>query len=387
MEKFVTFTYRIYPNKVQKSIIDTTFIACRVVYNRLLDSMFSINRTYHQYLEACDRAGIRVNRDKFNQINRQVSIPSIKDRFPFLKTVDSLALCSEWWNLKNAVQNYHAGRAKFPRYKSRKDKNAYATCYVNNNIRLEGKTIRLPKVGFVVINLHRKLPEGYKIQRVIVKEDKCGRYYAAIIVKYEEQELEKVMVQNKIGLDFKIGDVFIGSHGEIPIYPMPYRSHIDKLRKLERELGRKRKRSKNWWKCQQKIQKLHKRIAWIRKDFLHKTSTELTRQFDMIGVETLSMMEIVKNLKSGINVYDTSYCRFVAMLQYKLEKQGKYLIKIDKWYPSSKKCSQCGSIDKKLKLGDRIYFCQKCHMYLDRDLNAAINIEREAMRLFQEGLG
>lgn len=381
MFKILTYTYRIYPNKLQKEKIDRTFIACRVMYNKLLDSMYAIHCTYKKYLQACDRAGVTVDKEHFNSTHYVPSLPIIKERFPFLKEVDSLALCSEWHHLRRALRSFYRGKTNFPRYKGRKDKNSYTTCFVNNNIRVEGNRLRLPKVGFVKIKLHRDLPKGYKIQRVIVKEDKCGRYFAAIVIRCKSTCCPKKNLDRVVGLDFKIGEVFVSSKREIPKYPQPYRASLSRLKQFEKELGRKRKFSKNWWRCQIKIQKLHKKIANKRKDFLHQVSEILSKKYNVIAVETLSIVQIAKKLGSGTNVYDTSYCRFLAMLQYKLQRAGGQMIKISPWFPSSKKCSHCGAIDKQLKLGHRIYFCRKCFHRMDRDLNAAINIEREGLRL------
>lgn len=381
MLKILSYKYRIYPNNIQKSAIDANFSSCRNIYNLLLSNKVSIYKFYKDYEKVCKELNIQIDKLIFNRMFSNLTIPMLKERYPYLKKSDSLALCSEWNNIRKAFINFYNNRCKVPKYKSRKDKNTYITSNVYNNIRIENNKIRLPKIGFVKVKLHRSLPQNYKIKRVIVSNDKVGKYFVNIVVEFDYIIKEKIALNNIVGLDFKIGDIFVSSNNERPKYLMPYRNALIKLKKLEKALIRCRKFSKNWWKRLRKIQRLHKKISFKRRDFLHKTSTNVSEKYDIVAIETLSITDISKKLTNGINTYDTSYYKFTQLLKYKLFYKDKLLVYIDKWYPSSKMCSRCGYIKSSLFLSDRVYLCENCDLEIDRDLNAAINIAKEGLRI------
>lgn len=383
MPKIISFKFRIYPNTIQKQKIDNNINCARFMYNKLLDSRIYEYGKYLQYVKRCKKVGIKEDSKKFYSFCKLSSVTQVKESYSFLKKADSLALCAEYNNLKNAFNNFFLNLRNFPKHKSRKDKNSYITSCVNNNIRFQKNKIRLPKIGFVKINIHRKLPQIYTIKRVVVINDKCDRYYVDIVVEVEDNTKNSYL-KNVVGLDFKIGDIFVSSDFENPKYIMPYRNAFDRLKKLQKVMKGKRKFSKNWFKILRKIQNIHRKISNKRKDFLHKLSNKLCRKYDIICIENLSMIDIAKKLSSGNNTYDTSYYKFTCMLRYKLEKIGKKLVKVDKWYPSSKICSNCGNVKNILNLDERIYKCDKCKMILDRDLNAAINIRDEGLRIFNK---
>lgn len=383
MSKIISFKFRIYPNTIQKQKIDNNINCARFMYNKLLDSRIYEYGKYLQYVKRCKKVGIKEDSKKFYSFCKLSSVTQVKESYSFLKKADSLALCAEYNNLKNAFNNFFLNLRNFPKHKSRKDKNSYITSCVNNNIRFQKNKIRLPKIGFVKINIHRKLPQIYTIKRVVVINDKCDRYYVDIVVEVEDNTKNSYL-KNMVGLDFKIGDIFVSSDFEKPKYIMPYRNAFDRLKKLQKVMKGKRKFSKNWFKILRKIQNIHRKISNKRKDFLHKLSNELCRKYDIICIENLSMVDIAQKLSSGNNTYDTSYYKFTCMLRYKLEKIGKKLVKVDKWYPSSKICSNCGNVKNILNLDERIYKCDKCKMILDRDLNAAINIRDEGLRIFNK---
>lgn len=380
MQKIISFKYRIYPNNIQKTKIDNNILCARFIYNQLLSSRIYKYGKYLQYRKRCKKIGLKENPKHFYSFCKLSSVTEIKNNYEFLKEADSLALCAEYNNVKKAFENFFLRIRKFPKYKTRKDKNSYITSFVNNNIRIENSKIRLPKIGFVKIRLHRDMPKQYQIKRVVVSNDKCGRYYINIVI---ETNVEKVKsgFEKVVGLDFKIGDVYVSSDNEIPQYIMPYRKAIIRLKKLQKVMKGKRKFSKNWYKILRKIQNIHKKISNKRKYFLHKLSTYLCKKYDVICIEELSMVDIAKKLGSGNNTYDTSYYIFCKMLQYKLKKLGKKLVKVDKWFPSSKMCSNCGSIKELLNLDERVYKCKYCGFEINRDLNAAINIKNEGLRI------
>ena len=313
---------------------------------------------------------------------QNLKVTDIKKIYPYLYDVDSLALCAERKNVLRAFKNFFNSMTRPPKCKGRKDKNSYTTSNVNNNIRIENHKIRLPIVGFIKAKLHRNIPNDSKIKRCVISEDKTGKYYASLVLEIKKESNFQIQKVKGVGLDFKIGDVFVSSEGYKPIYSMPYRNSLKKLKLYEKMLNRKKIRSNNWWKFQNKIRRLHKKIAFQRKDFLHKISFRISNIYDFVSIESLSMEDIVLKLDNGINVYDTSYSRFCYMLKYKLVNMNKTLIKIDKWFPSSKMCSKCGNVKSKLELTTRVYECDKCGLVIDRDLNASINILTEGIRIF-----
>ncbi|MEG0872620.1 MAG: RNA-guided endonuclease TnpB family protein [Clostridia bacterium] len=381
MNKILTYTYRIYPNKSQIDKIEHNFKCAREVYNHLLSARIVEYERYKKNAIKFEKVGKKLDLTKFNKSANLPSIPSIKNKYPYLKEADSLALCAEWGNLNRAFSNFYSKRCKFPRYKKRNDKNTYITSCVNNNIRIQNNKLKLPKIGYIKIKLHRPLPKDYRIKRVIVRGDKCGRYYVAIVIKFPLNEVKKKAFGKIVGLDFKIGEVFVSSEAQTPEYNKPYRNNLEELRGLEKKLSEKRKFSKNWWKHIGKIRESHKKVVFKRKDFLHKLSFQIKNEYDTVVIESLSLEDISQKLSTGMNVYDTSYRSFVNMLKYKME--GENIVEIDKWFPSSKMCSCCKSIKKELDLSERIYSCNYCGNIIDRDLNAAINIRNEGERLIK----
>lgn len=368
---------------MQKEFFELNFQACKTVYNVFLKYRSLLYDAYKKYSKECIMKKETVDKAYFNSKAEKLTLPMIKMVYPWLKEADSLALCATYQNLNHAYQNYFKHRCSYPKFKRRKAKNTYITSLVNNNIRFDGKKIRLPKIGYVKLKMHRNLPNNSKIKRCIIKGDKLGRYYICILVCFNMKS-EAKNYKSIVGLDFKIGDIFVSSDNFIPKYSRPYRSLLEKLKNMQRLLGKRRKFSKNWFSYLRKIQQVHKYISFKRKDFLHKLSINICKNYDTISIESLSIQEISQKLSNGINTYDTSYYSFCSMLQYKSNYDKKRLIKIDKWFPSSKMCNKCGNIKHDLALEDRVYNCSICGLSIDRDLNAAINIKNEGNRILTE---
>lgn len=380
-KQYLTYTYRIYPNKEQKQLIDLTFCMCREMYNTILKMKANLYKAFAKYVEECNKMGIEISNKNFAKKHHLLSISKLKENNENYKKVDSLALTSEEKNIMQAFEKFYSGACKFPKAKRRNDKNSYTTYYVNNNIRIEGKKIRLPKVKFVKAKIHRDLPVGSKIKKAVVKEDKCGKYYVALIIEVDKKNIkENEHKMDIVGLDFKVSNVFVTNEGKKPFFPKPYVSMLGKIKKQERKIARRRKFSKGYDKMIVKLRKIHLKIANIRKDYLHKLSDWIKKMYQNVVMEDISMQEMAIELGNGTNIYDTSYERFREMLKYKIEGN---IIKVDMWFPSSKMCSQCGNIKKELKLGDSVYQCDMCGLTIDRDWNAAINIKEEGMRIIK----
>ena len=251
---------------------------------------------------------------------------------------------------------------------------------VNNNIKLTEKMIYLPKIKGIKIKKHREIPEGYKIKSVTVSKTPTNKYYVSILCEYEVEVIEN-KGSNYIGLDYAMNGLYVASDNTRGDYPRFYRQLEEKLAREQRKLSRMTKGSNNYKKQKNRVAKVHEKIANCRKDFLHKTSHQIANEVDGVCVEDLNMQTMSKSLHFGISVHDNGYGMFLSMLSYKLEEQGKKLIKVDKFYPSSKTCSCCGYIKNDLKLSERIYECPQCGMILDRDYNASLNILKEGIRL------
>ena len=383
--KYKTYTFRAYPNKTQANLLYLTFLMCRLMFNALLRIVLDNYMKYNSEVEYCLKNAKTFDEVKFSNSHKLPKISTLKKSHDDYKKVDSLALCAEYSNLVRGMEMFYRGHSKLPRFKGRNDKNSYTTSQVNDNIRIENNKVRLPKVGFVKVRGMREIPDYFKIKRAIVFEDKKGKFYISVVFEYNEKDEE---INNKnlhstkeiktVGLDFKIGDIFVSSDNFIPKYNNSYFILLDRIPKSQKNVNRKKKFSKNYWKSINRLRSAHRKVVNIRQDMLNKLSTILAKDYDFAIIEDLSIKEIVYKLGRGKNAYNTSFNKFVKKLLYKFNDR---VISINKWFPSSKKCSNCGKKKRHLKLSQRVYRCAFCGHVIDRDLNAAINIRNEGMRL------
>ena len=274
---------------------------------------------------------------------------SYKKEYPWLKEVDSLALANVQMHLESAFHKFfREPSAGFPRPKSKKSsRKSYTTNVVNGNIFLEGK------------------------------------YFASLLFCCENQTAEKRPAEKFIGIDFAMQGMCVFSTGKRAEYPMFYRNTEKKLAREQRKLSRCQKGSQNYKKQKKRVALCHEKIRNQRKDFQHKLSASLAESFDAVCVEDLNLKGMAGGLHLGKGVHDNGYGLFLSMLEYKLEERGKYLIKVDRYFASSKICSVCGKKKEELSLADRIYYCE-CGNRMDRDVNAAVNIMNEGKRIFAE---
>lgn len=304
-----------------------------------------------------------------------------KKEYEWLKEVDSLSLANAQINLQTAYHNFFRNpKIGFPKFKSKKNNHkSYTTNFVNGNIKLENGYLILPKVKAVKIKQHRRIPSSYHLKSVTISQTPSGKYFASILFEYEK-ETQPVMPKTIVGLDFSMRNLYVSSDNAFGNYPRFYRMAQKKLAKMQRKLAKCIYGSNRYYKQKHKVALLHEKIANQRKDFLHKESRKIANSYDAVCIENLNMQAMSQALKFGKSVSDNGWGMFVAYLNYKLQAMGKQLIKIDKWFPSSKTCSYCGAVKQSLSLSDRIYVCD-CGAILDRDINAAINIKREGMRI------
>jgi len=365
------YNFRLYPNKQQSEIINKTFGCVRFVYNKMLDERKEI---YEQY------------KDNKEELKKQ-KLPTpakYKNEFEWLKEVDSLALSNAQMNLQTAYGNFFRDKSiGFPKFKSKKtDKNSYTTNNQGGNIRIEKQSIKLPKLGFVKVNAHREIPNNQIIKSCTISKSPTSKYYVSILVEYEQPFIQhKLDKTNIIGLDMDMKNLYTDSQSIRAEYPRYYRQMQDKLAIEQRKLSKMVKGSSNRNKQRIKVAKLHEKIANQRKDFLHKNSRKLVDRYDVIVIEDLNMKAMSQCLNLGKSVSDNGWGMFTTFLKYKTENEGKLLIRVDKWYPSSKTCNDCGEINKELKLSDREWTCKNCGCIIDRDYNAAKNIRDEGYRI------
>lgn len=356
------YKYRIYPNKEQRIQLEKTFGCVRFIYNRML--------------------GDRISHYEDTGKSLRNTPAMYKKDYEWLKEVDSLALANAQMHLNKAYDNFFRDRkVGAPKFKSKKSNHrSYTTNMVNGNIKLSERHLKLPKLTPVMMKYHREIPEHQRIKSVTVSKTPSGKYYASILCEYTV-EIIPVEPVKVIGLDFSMKELYITSEGESADYPRYYRQSLEKLKREQKRLSGCQKGSNNRKRQRLKVAKIHEKVKNQRKDFLHKKSRQIANVYDAVCIEDLNMKGMSQTLKFGKSVSDNGFGLFVEMFDYKLKEQGKTLVKVDKWYPSSKTCSHCGEVKGSLELSERTYVCPACGTEIDRDINASINIREEGIRL------
>ncbi len=340
-----------------------TFGCVRFIYNRMLSDKI-------KYYEE--------TKQKLNNTPAQY-----KSEFSWLKEVDSLALANAQMNLQTAYNNFfRSPKTGFPKFKSKhKNRKSYTTNCVNGNIFIKNSCIKLPKIGLVKLKQHRNIPSNYKLKSVTVSQTPSGKYYASVLFEYENQVQEQSL-HSFLGLDFSMHELYKDSNGNEPQYPRYYRQAEKRLKREQRKLSKMQKGSKNRSKQRAEVAKLYEKAANQRKDFLHKQSRKIANSYDCVCIESLDMKAMSQALNFGKSVMDNGWGMFTSFLKYKLEELGKKLIKVDKFFASSQICNVCGYKNTETKnLSIRAWDCPECGTHHDRDINAAINIRNEGMRL------
>ena len=369
--------YRAYPTEEQKVMFARTFGCCRKVYNLMLEDK----------IEGYKATG------KFPY----VTPARYKDIYPYLKEVDSLALANKQLDLQKAFHNCFSksrkSRNNFPKFKSSKrSRRSYTTNNQNGTVAIKENSIRLPKIGFVKAVIHRSPEEDWKLKSATVSQESDGKYYISVLFEYDTMPSDYVInVANAIGLDYASDGLYVDSNGNKGSNHKYYRESHAKLskeqRKLSRKIGSKKGsvKSQNYIKQMLKVNRIYRHIANQRKDNLHKLSAEIANQYDVVCVENLNMRSMSNHgFGNGKTTLDNGYGMFLNMLEYKLSDRGKSLVKVDKWYPSSQICHNCGKKHPEMKdLKIRFMDCD-CGYHISRDQNAAMNILDEGIRMLKQ---
>ena len=369
---YKSYKYRIYPNKQQEELIQKTFGCCRFVYNQTLS--YKINKYKNEK--------ISLSRIDCNNWKNQV----LKKEYIWLNEVDKFALDNAIINMDNAYQHFFKEHAGFPKFKCKKNsKKAYTTnCnYCNNSkptieISFDKNKIKLPKLKWLKASIHREF-EG-KIKTATISQVSSGKYYASILVETEHIPMESTGCV--IGVDLGIKDLLITSDGEKFDNIHTIKKYENKLAKEQRKLAHKQKGSKNYEKQRIKIAKVYEKIHNTRIDYLHKISHKLISENQVIVSEDLSVKNMIKNHNLAKSIFDCSWYELTRQLQYKSDWNDRQYIKIGRFVPSSQTCSVCGYVNSEIKnLAVREWTCHKCGTVHDRDINAAINILNEGLRI------
>ena len=361
---------RLYPNKTQQHKINVTLGCCRFVYNEML------TRNRKLYNRRKEHLG-------YNAM--QNLLPKMKEYLPWLKEADSQALKYACRQLDTAYTKFFKHEAGFPNYHKKHGRQGYTTTNMDC-VAFDRNKIKLPCLGWIRCRGLRPLPDGYKLCMVSISRNPDGSYYASISYKYKAN-ININTGNNILGLDYKSDGLYTDSNGHTAMMPHYYRENQTVLARQQKRLSRKvgsrkgERKSSGWRKQHRKIARIQKHTADQRADYLHKLSKELADTYDIIAIENLDMRAMSnKGFGNGKATLDNGYGMFTTMLDYKLRYQGKQLIKVGRWYPSTQTCSHCGH-KQKLKLTTRIYRCPHCGTVMDRDYNAAVNIRNEALRL------
>lgn len=370
--------YRAYPTTEQSVMFAKTFGCCRKVYNLMLSDKIESYKSTGKFVT--------------------VTPAKYKKDYPYLREVDSLALANKQMDLQEAFRNtFSKSRKKkngFPKFKSAKhSRKSYTTNNQKGTVAIiDNKCIKLPKIGKVKAVIHRVPDDSWTIKSATVSRESDGKYYISVLFEFENTVNPYVADKtNAIGLDYASDGLYVDSNGNTGTNHKYYRESHNKLAKAQRKLSRMQGskkhevKSNNYIKQLRKVNKIHRHIANQRLDNLHKISTEIANQYDVVCVESLNMKAMSnKGFGNGKATLDNGYGMLLSMLEYKLSDRNKYLIKVDKWFPSSQICHCCGMLHPEMKnLAIRKMTCD-CGLTISRDQNAAINILKEGLRLLTE---
>lgn len=372
---YKAFKFRMYPDNNQKELMNKTFGISRFIYNYYLNKIKNNN-----YINAYSNITDYVN--------------NLKYTYPFLQEVDSIIIRKTLFHLDDNLKKCYCNHFGYPKYKSKYDRNSYTTSaiygsyknkkYCNIELDLINNQIKLPKLKWVNVRGYRNLSSiNGKIVNATLSREINGKYYVSVVIDIPSIKNDNLIPRNIVGIDIGIKKLLTLSDG-ISFDNNRYIEKYEKrIKRLQRSLSRKERRSNNYYKCKQKLSILYSKLKNARKYYLHKITKEITDEYDIITCESLDTKKMImeKTLSKSIN--DASFSEILRQLTYKSRYKNKYFYQINEYYPSSQTCNYCGNIDKLYKdIKERTYKCNKCGNVIDRDLNASINILSEGLRLY-----
>ncbi|WP_339343618.1 IS200/IS605 family element RNA-guided endonuclease TnpB [uncultured Psychrobacter sp.] len=366
------YKVRLYPNEDQQVFFAKSFGCSRFIWNKMLAD--------------------KIDHYKATKTTLNNTPAQYKKEFEWLKEVDSLALANVQQNLRAAYSKFFKQGSGFPKFKKKGIKDSYTTNNQKGTVAITDSTVKLPKIG----HINAKFPDKINglIKSATISRTPSGKYFVSLLVETVVNELPKT--QSNIGIDLGLTDFIVLSDGSKVANPKFLAKLQDKLAQEQKVLAKRRaiakadqrklSESRNYQKQKLKVAKVYEKITNTRKDFLHKLSFNLIKNHDVIAIEDLNVKGMVKNRKLAKAISDSSWSSFTTMLAYKSEWYGKTLVKIDRWYPSSKTCSNCGHLLTKaeLPLSVRTWDCPSCLQRNDRDLNASINILNQGLLLAKQ---
>jgi len=359
---FKSFKFRIYPNKDQEILLAKHFGACRFVFNHYL------NKRKETYIE---------NKKSLNYYDNANDLTQLKkdENFNWLKEINSQSLQGSLRNLDTSYSRFFRNQSKFPKFKSKNDKQSFK---IPQSILIEDNKLIIPKFKEgIKINLQKEISD--KILFATIYKSATNKYYVSLTCEVYHKPYEKT--GTKVGIDTGIKDLAILSDGTIYENIKPLKKNLKKLKYNQRQLSKKVKGSSSRNKQKQKITIIHEKITNVRKDYLHKVSTEIVKNHDIICVEDLAVKNIMKNHKLAQVMSDVSLGTFYLMLEYKSNWNDKQFVKIDRFFPSSKTCSKCSWINQNLTLEIREWSCPSCKTKHDRDFNSSKNILKQGLNI------
>jgi putative transposase len=378
---------RIYPNNKQKEFLSMNFGCSRFVYNKMIEERTELYQLYKNDKEALNNRKYRTEKE-------------YKQLYPFLREADSNSLQQARRHLERAYKNFFRNakdrnlkKTKIyvghPRFKSKYNKQSYTTCITNNNIKIDwnNKTLKLPKLKKAIRFKDDRIIDA-DIRSITISKTKAGHYFASILFKanIQDQEAKRIISESKIiAFDMSAKDFLVNKEYRFA-NPRFYRNNLNKLRRKHRVHSRKKLGSKNREKARIELSRMYEKINNQKNDWTHKITHSLSHSYDAIILEDLNiqaMQKFNKGLAKSVSL-DFSWHQFKSYLKYKCKRERNHLVLVDRFFASSKLCSECGFKNKDLKLKDRSWTCLECNAEHDRDINASINLKKEGIRLLKE---
>lgn len=351
------FKYRIYPNKSQKGLLSKTFGCIRVIWNANVESFNSYDKDSNPKPKIIIKSDLIIDKPWLNEISAAAIQQKIRD---FQEITNQFF---------SKTRKKKIGR---PSFKKKSGNQSYRL--PNQKFSLKDNKIRLEKIGWVKMSIDRNIPNNSKMLSCTISKNCCNQYFVSILV--DTVMHHKGKTGKTVGIDLGLKSFATLSDGIVIDNIKFFREKQSEIAKIQRHLSRKSKGSNRHRKNKIKIARLYNKIANRRNNFLHNVTTSLVNNYDVICIEDLNVSGMLSNHKLAKAISDTSFSMFRSMLEYKCNWYGKELVVIDRFYPSSKTCSKCGWKKEDLTLSDRVFKCENCSIEIDRDLNAAINIQR-----------